>query len=310
MRARLGAGKSCHGGKRRGPRGARSSPPRARVRRLLDGRWRGALHRPSPLPHSRSRPGGGRPRGDMSAKPPRHRGHRQPRSASPIPRAGKGESAMQVAHLAESAHGPTGTRQQLRSSAGRRWRARLWIGLTVVGATAFILALYGSEGHLLAPVGRGAPPVPERVPRPDEPGRSSSFKTAKYLAPLVSLSLTIGIILGAYGRQMTGLRARRRRDHVVVCGLGEKGLRAARSRLGSGHKVTCIDLDVNGDAAVDLRARKALVLAGDATSGRCSVAPASTGPTRSSAPVTTTRSTRPSPRPSTDPRRSQGRPSR
>ena len=174
---------------------------------------------------------------------------------------------MRVAHLAESAHQQLAHDELLRTSAGRRWRARLWVGLTVVGATAFILALYGAGGTFWHRLGAALHLFPSGFPDPDEPGRSSSFTTAQYLAPLVSLSLTIGIILGAYGRQMTVLRARRRRDHVVVCGLGEKGLRAARSRLGSGHKVTCIDLDVNGDAAIDLRARKALVLAGDATSG-------------------------------------------
>ncbi len=174
---------------------------------------------------------------------------------------------MQVAHLAESSHKQLEHHGQLRTSAGQRWRARLWVALTVAGAAGFVLAIYGGTGDAWHRVASALHLFPSGFPDADEEGRSSSFRVAQYLAPLVSLSLTIGVVLGAYGRQMTVLRARRRRDHVVVCGLGEKGLRAARSRLGTGHKVTCIDLDVDGDAAIDLKARKAIVLAGDATSG-------------------------------------------
>ena len=193
------------------------------------------------------------------SQPPR----RRPRRAHAATRA---RSAWRICR--RNAHKRLAQDEQLlRTSAGRRWRARLWVGLTIVGATAFILALYGAKGPFSHKLAAALHLFPSGFPEADEKGRSAQYTIAQYMAPLVSLSLTIGIILGAYSRQATVLRARRRRDHVVVCGLGEKGLRAARSRLGTGHKVTCIDLDVNGDAAVDLRARKAIVLAGDATSG-------------------------------------------
>jgi len=174
------------------------------------------------------------------------------------------ESGMRLAHLNEQVQHHD---EALRATPTRVWRARLGIVLTVIAVTAFILAFIGAGSNLHA-AGTALHLFPSGFPDPDEVSTEpTSLQVAKYLAPLVSLSLTIGVVLGFYGRQLVTLRARARRDHVVVCGLGEKGLRAARARLRTGDKVTCIDLDPNGDAATDLKARRALVLGGDATSG-------------------------------------------
>src|SRR6476646_6713276 len=86
-----------------------------------------------------------------------------------------------------------------------------------------------------------------------------------YLAPIVALWVTLSVVVALYARHWNELRARRRRGHAIVCGLGEKGLRSARALLHEGFKVTGIDLDGASDAAIDIRARGGTVLEGDAT---------------------------------------------
>ncbi len=90
---------------------------------------------------------------------------------------------------------------------------------------------------------------------------------AMYAAALLSLSITGRILWAFFARQRRQMQASRRRGHVVVCGLGEKGLRCATAYLAETpkRKVTCIDLDATSDRAVELRERGAIVLEGDAT---------------------------------------------
>jgi voltage-gated potassium channel Kch len=168
---------------------------------------------------------------------------------------------VKVAHLIEAEHHDAA----LRTTTAIAWRPWLGIVLTILAITAAVLAFFGA-GHDWGAAGTALHMFPSSFPAPDDHGDSITLGVGQYLAAVVSLSVTIGIVLGFYGRQFVVLQARSRSDHVVVCGLGEKGLRAARSRLQAGKKVTCVDLDAHGDAAVDLKARKALVLGGDATS--------------------------------------------
>lgn len=145
----------------------------------------------------------------------------------------------------------------------RRWSVPL---LTLLGICAIALAIDGAEKKLgfgqrvldalkLFPSG-----LPGR--RQDE---SAELFIAKNLAAIVSGAGLLAAVIALYSRQLVGLRARMRRRHVVICGLGEKGLRSARAFRHRGFKVTCIDPDAGSDAAEDARARGAIVLEGDAT---------------------------------------------
>jgi len=138
--------------------------------------------------------------------------------------------------------------------------------LTVVAGIGFALAIIGGRGGFgnrlqdaLALFPSGFPSAAARE------GRSTVFIVAMYLAPVVALWVTAGVVVALYSRHWNEFRACRRRGHAIVCGLGEKGLRSARALIGEGFKVTGIDLDGTSDAVADVRARGATVLVGDAT---------------------------------------------
>jgi voltage-gated potassium channel Kch len=172
------------------------------------------------------------------------------------------QAAIRLMHLQAQV---AGRFEAPRSPWWRRWS---WLFLTVLALTALGLALGGGHGSLsrvedaLSLFPSGFPDHKATI------GKSTAFIVAEYLAPVVALWVTGSVVVALYARRSTELRARLRRGHVVVCGLGEKGLRSARAFRHQGAKVTCIELDGSSDAANDMRARGAIVLEGDASQGR------------------------------------------
>jgi hypothetical protein len=151
-----------------------------------------------------------------------------------------------------------------RSVWWRRWA--FWL-LTVVAIVAFSLAVFGSRGSAYERALNALSLFPSGIPSRKSVNEhtSTAFKIAMYLAPIIALWVTGSVIVALYARRWGEVRARRRRGHAVVCGLGEKGLRSARAFRHKGYKVTCIELEGKADAANDMRGRGAIVLEGDAT---------------------------------------------
>jgi hypothetical protein len=91
-----------------------------------------------------------------------------------------------------------------------------------------------------------------------------TLQVARLLAPAVAGYAAWQALSSVFRQQVTMLRARFTRDHVVVCGLGEKGVALAMSLVDAGHRVVAIERD--GDAPQDRRLRDAglRVLIGDA----------------------------------------------
>jgi hypothetical protein len=146
------------------------------------------------------------------------------------------------------------------------WRTPSWVLLTIVAVTGFTLAMIGGKGGIGTRLGNALALFPSGFPSAtSRAGRSTLFIAAMYLAPIVALWVTASVVVALYARHWHEFRARRRRGHAVVCGLGEKGLRSARALMREGFKVTGIDLDGTSDSVVDARARGATVLVGDAT---------------------------------------------
>ncbi|HTC24888.1 MAG TPA: NAD-binding protein, partial [Gemmatimonadales bacterium] len=155
---------------------------------------------------------------------------------------------------------------RFRSVRGPWWRAWSWLLLTTVAGVGFLLAVVGGRGPITARLGDALALYPSGFPiAAARVGRTTPFLVAMYLAPIVTLWVTGSVVVALYARRWNEFRARRRRGHAIVCGLGEKGLRSARALLGEGFKVTCIELNGGSDAAADIRARGARVLEGDAT---------------------------------------------
>ena len=159
-------------------------------------------------------------------------------------------------------------REQMEAQAERlSWvpRPDAWIWLTVAAIVAFVLAAFRG--------GKGAWPnlqnalalFPSGLPV-NSPTDTTSMVIARYLAAAVSLFVTFRVLRVVFSEGADGLRARFRRDHVVVCGLGVTGLRSVRALLADRRQVTCLELERSTPEVEQARAAGALVLRRDFTS--------------------------------------------
>ena len=101
-----------------------------------------------------------------------------------------------------------------------------WLLLTLLALLAFGLAVAGSDPPFRHRLADAIHLFPSGFPARPGSGESSLLTVAKYLAAFVSLSLTLGVITAVYARSFIVFRARRRRGHAVIFGLGEKGFAA------------------------------------------------------------------------------------
>ena len=92
-----------------------------------------------------------------------------------------------------------------------------------------------------------------------------SLQVARFLAPLVMAGAVVRAVVSLFREQAQLLRIRLTKDHVVVGGVGRKGLALVRSLHEQGHQVVAIDQDAESDTAAAARAAGVPVLVGDAT---------------------------------------------
>jgi hypothetical protein len=137
----------------------------------------------------------------------------------------------------------------------------LWVGAVVLGYLGF-RALEGGRSFWdtlylslqLFPLQSGAvpPPVPWQL------------EVARFLAPAVLAATAVGAVLALLHEQLESLSVRRLRGHVVVCGLGERGLLLAKA-LSRDHRVVAIDDDETARGVGEAREAGVIVMLGDAT---------------------------------------------
>jgi hypothetical protein len=172
-----------------------------------------------------------------------------------------------------------------RSARGLRWRRRLlqrvvegwqtvrWPLLGGLAVVAFVLGHFGFREHFrlvgeprsLARTfylslqlftlesGSLAPPTPWQL------------DAARFLAPAVSFS-TVATTLATIFREQFGLvRLRFFRGHVVICGLGQKGVRLANAFRDIGYRVVAIEREPTNGGVAECRRRGVVVWIGDAT---------------------------------------------
>jgi hypothetical protein len=91
-----------------------------------------------------------------------------------------------------------------------------------------------------------------------------SLEIARWLAPVVLAYAAVKTLFVVARDQMKLLRLGSFRDHVVVCGLGQKGVRLMNGFIELGQKVVAIEVDRDSCAGSVYKDRRAIVLAGNA----------------------------------------------
>jgi hypothetical protein len=97
-----------------------------------------------------------------------------------------------------------------------------------------------------------------------DPPMPWQLNAARVLAPLVAAYTALQALAELFADQMRSLRLRFRRGHVVICGLGRKGLILSRGFLERGQTVVVIEQDAENDLVRQCRDLGGVVLIGDA----------------------------------------------
>jgi hypothetical protein len=96
-------------------------------------------------------------------------------------------------------------------------------------------------------------------------GVNLELQVARFLAPAVVLFAAVSGIMAIFRSQVQLLRARRYRDHVVVCGLGRKGFLLAKGFRHDGEQVVAIEQNESNRLVQDARGLGVPVVIGDAS---------------------------------------------
>lgn len=91
------------------------------------------------------------------------------------------------------------------------------------------------------------------------------LEIARFLAPAVAAYTALKALAIIFRVQLQMLRVRFNKDHIVVCGLGKKGLLLAQRFRQHGNKVVVIEQDEGNDMLEQCREYGATVLVGSAT---------------------------------------------
>jgi len=90
------------------------------------------------------------------------------------------------------------------------------------------------------------------------------LEVSRFLMPAVAGYTAIQALLSVFSGQWHLFRLRFMKDHAVVCGLGERGLRLTQDLLDRGFRVAVIEQDEDNPLIAPCREAGAVVLSGDA----------------------------------------------
>lgn len=109
-------------------------------------------------------------------------------------------------------------------------------------------------------------PRPPELRPPELPSElPPKLHVARFLAPIPFAYTIVAALTAIFSESVQSVRLRFMRDHVVICGLGSKGLSLAMRFRSRGDRVVVIEKDGTSSAANECRERGAIVLLGDAT---------------------------------------------
>lgn len=151
---------------------------------------------------------------------------------------------------------------------------RLWIWVGTIGLVAGTLGYFGYAADYQDPEHLGGardalyntlglfvfngPPWTQ----PD-----MRLEIARFLAPLATGFAGFTAVYTLFSEQILGWRLRRKKGHVVICGLGYKGFTFVQRLDDAGYDVVAIESDVANPSIDDCRERDVPVVIGDAQHG-------------------------------------------
>jgi len=91
------------------------------------------------------------------------------------------------------------------------------------------------------------------------------LEVARFLVPAVAAYAAIQALISIFHEQWQLLRIRFLKKHVIVCGLGERGLQLVLDFLDHGYQVVVIEADDENPLLDQVRKQGALIMIGDAT---------------------------------------------
>jgi hypothetical protein len=164
------------------------------------------------------------------------------------------------------------TRSDARRRLRRRWRRWSWAAIGLLALASLVLGHVGYRAYfedtgqagshadafyrslqLFGLEGGDVDPVPWQL------------QIARFLAPIVTALALIRAIVAVFRERAQAWRLWRMRDHVIVCGLGARGLLFAKRFRERGEDVVVIEHDPEAHGLDDCRDRGIVVLIADAT---------------------------------------------
>ncbi len=91
------------------------------------------------------------------------------------------------------------------------------------------------------------------------------LETARFSLPMLTAYTVLQALMHLFLEQTQKLRLRRLQDHVVICGLGKKGMRLTNHFLELGYEVVVIEADESNNWIEAARSSGAVVINGDAS---------------------------------------------
>ena len=91
------------------------------------------------------------------------------------------------------------------------------------------------------------------------------LELARLLAPSLAAFAAIKALMAIFRDQVLSFRTRLTRNHVVICGLGQKGYLLAKGFHDSGYRVVAVEKDENNSCLEQCREYGVIIIIGDAT---------------------------------------------
>jgi len=161
----------------------------------------------------------------------------------------------------------------------RLWNDHQWTIVTVLAIVTYGLGLWGWVLYLAAeePVLWAQSSFPDVLYRSltlfvmegagDLAGPPWQLEVARFAAPALVVYTAIAALFSAFRAQLQMFHAGLFSDHVVVCGLGEKGFLIATGLRRAGRRVIVVELNAANGRIEEARDQGIVVLIGNATDG-------------------------------------------
>lgn len=154
------------------------------------------------------------------------------------------------------------------------WNEYQWIAIGIAGVLFFILGYLGfTKFYAADPIKRTPFDLLHmtlqlfRIGTPLPPGpKPWELEAARTFATLLTTFAAVKALILLFREKFQSFRLSRWTDHVVICGLGEKGAQLATDLLGQGEQVAIIEKDDANSSIDSFREDGAIVLTGDAAS--------------------------------------------